>query len=128
MRVEYITLSDLIKDVEPRFQFAFYKRFKAAIRGGQVEAVPTATTVQIYRQKSPLAVPEHLMKPGSDLDTWKTSVIESLSNPRKASRKLSVQISDLESGKIDFAEAAARYRTSLQPKQAGVKRGRRKEA
>ncbi len=125
----YITLSQLLSDVEPKQQFALYKRFKQAVRGGQLLAVPTTGSVSIARTKSPLAVPEHLLPSDGKAEAWKLETLESLQQSKTPSRRLSVSLSDLESGKVDFAEAAARYRTSISPKDGTgtPKRGRRKE-
>lgn len=125
--MEYLTLSQLISDVEPRQQFALYKRFKQAVRGGELLAVPTPGSVQVARTKSPLTVPEHLLPRDGKAEAWKVTTLETLQRPKTASRRLSVSLSDLESGKVDFAEAAARYRTSITPKAGTPKRGRRKE-
>ena len=127
--MEYATLTELLADVEPRHQFAFYKRFKAAIRTGEVLAVPTIGSVAIPRTKSALDVPEHLMPKDGKADAWKVSVIESMQKSKTASRRISVSKSDLESGKVDFVEIAARYRASLIPKKATTPKrgGRRKE-
>lgn len=125
--MEYLTLSQLVSDVEPKYQFALYKRFKQAVRNGDLLAVPTAGSVEIARTKSPLSVPEHLLPDDGKAEEWKASVLESLQKPKTPSRRLSVSKSDLESGKVDFSEMAARYRASLAPKKATLKRGRRKE-
>ena len=86
--------------------------------------MPTTGTVSIYRQKSPLAVPEHLV-PETAKD-WLQKAVTELNQPKSTSRRLSVSLIDLESGEISFEEAAAKYRASLQPKNK-LKR-RRKEA
>lgn len=109
-----LKLSDLLAKVKPAQQFGIYKRFKAAIRDGKLDAVPTEGTIQVQRTKSPLAVPEYAVS-----DTayqWLESELESMSKPKSASRRLSVSLSDLESGRVDFAEAVKKYRASLQPK------------
>lgn len=119
-----ITLSELFSTVELAKQFALYKRFKQAIRDGELSAVPTPGTVAIHRQKSPLAVPEHLMP--ETAKTWLHKTITEMNQPKSTSRRLSVSKADLDSGKVSFEEAAAKYRASLQPK-SKLKR-RRKEA
>lgn len=123
--MEYLTLSQLVSDVEAKQQFAFYKRFKQAVRAGALLAVPTTGSVEIARTKSPLSVPEHLLPADGKAEAWKAEALEALRKPKTVSRRLSVSTSDLESGKVSFEEAAAKYRASLQPKTA--KRGRRKK-
>ncbi len=125
--MEYLTLSQLVSDIEPKYQLAFYKRFKQAVREGELLAVPTTGSVEIARTKSSLGVPEHLLPNDGKAEGWKTSVLESLQKPKTPSRRLSVSKSDLESGKVDFVEMATRYRASLAPKKATPKRTRRKE-
>lgn len=112
--MSYTRLSELLAPVDPAKQFAVYKRFKAAVREGELSAVPTDGDVTIARKKSPLFVPEHLIE--GESQKWLASVLASFEKPRAASRRLSVPLSDLESGKVSFSEAARRYRASLQPK------------
>lgn len=112
--MSYTRLSELLAPVAPARQFAVYKRFKAAVREGELSAVPTDGDVTIARKTSPLVVPEHLIE--GEPQPWLVSVLASFEKPRAASRRLSVPLSDLESGKVDFTEAAKRYRASLQPK------------
>lgn len=112
--MQYTRLSQVLPDIEDGKQFAFYKRFKAAIRSGDVNALPTEGSVQIARKKSPLAVTDYLIE--GNLTAWTEQTLHHLSRPRTASRRLMVTEEDVTSGKVSFSEMVEKYRATLQPK------------
>lgn len=114
--MRYTRLSRVLPEIEDSKQFAFYKRFKAAIRGGEVNALPTEGNVEIVRKKTPLTVTDYLIE--GDLSQWTARTLQDLNKPRSAARRITVTEDDITSGKVSFSEMVEKYRATLQPKTA----------
>jgi hypothetical protein len=119
----YQTLSEVLTHFEEARHYSIYKRIKGSVREGKLIGVPLMDQVNIYRTTKPLVVQQLLIGDGQqELAKWITQTKEELTTPR--TKRFAVSREDIESGKVDFAEAAKRYRESLQVK--GKKKAKKK--
>lgn len=108
-------LSELLSGVDAAEHYSIYRTFKQAIKAGELMAVPTTGTVELQRQKGgPLGVPEFLIS--GEADQWLAQVQERRQKPKSRAQKHVVILEDVQAGRVNFEEAAERYRASLQPK------------
>lgn len=108
-------LSELLSGVSAAEHYSIYRAFKQAIKAGELTAVPTVGTVELQRQKGgPLSVPEFLIS--GEPDHWLAQVQQRRQQPKSRALKHLVTLEDVQAGRVNFEEAAERYRASLQPK------------
>ncbi len=108
-------LNELLSAVKAAEHYSIYRAFKQAIKTGELAAVPTVGTVELQRQKGgPLSVPEFLIS--GEADQWLAQVQERRQKPKSRALKHLVTLEDVQAGRVNFEEAAERYRASLQPK------------
>lgn len=108
-------LSELLSGVSAAEHYSIYRAFKQAIKAGELTAVPTVGTVELQRQKGgPLSVPEFLIS--GEAEQWLAQVQQRRQKPKSRALKHLVKLEDVQAGRVNFEEAAERYRASLQPK------------
>ncbi|MFK7604075.1 hypothetical protein ACI3L1_17905 [Deinococcus sp. SM5_A1] len=112
----YTRLSDVLAQFPEDKRYTIYMRLKRQIRSGELRGVPTPEWVTIPRKGGPLRVSELLID--SAVDAWIQDALAEFSAGKKRQSSYVVNAEDIVSGKVDFAEAAQRYRESLQPKKA----------
>lgn len=114
--LSYTKLSDVLAQFPEDKRYTVYMRLKRQIRSGELRGVPTPEWVTIPQKAKALRVSELLID--STVNAWIQETLAEFLAGKKRQSPYVVNAEDIVSGKIDFAEAAQRYRESLQPKKA----------
>lgn len=112
----YTKLSDVLAQFPEDKRYTAYMRLKRQIRNGELRGVPTPEWVAIARKGGPLRVSDLLID--SAVEGWIQNTLVEFSAGKKRQSSYVVNADDIVSGKVNFEEAAQRYRESLQPKKA----------